>query len=157
MAFYQISNIIPHLKNPHKCKSKQVTCRSGWEISFVIKYLDVNENIIEWTSEDTVIRYYNPVDNQYHRYFLDFTFKAKTKAGNIKTFWVEIKPYSQTQMPNVNGKRKTKRLMEEISTYYKNQAKWSAARKLVEEQKLLGQDVEFLVITEKDCPFFLKG
>jgi len=156
MALYQIANIIPHLKHPEKCLSKQVTCRSGWEISFIIKYLDVNNNIISWTSEDVIIRYLSPLDLQYHRYFLDFSFNAKCKDGTIKTFWIEIKPYAQTIFDSTK-KKQTKRLLKEAQTYRVNQAKWEAARALVAKKKAEGQNIEFMVITEKECPWFVKG
>lgn len=155
-TYYQIQDMYKHLKNPQKYRGKRpITARSGWEISLITKYLDVNENIIEWSSEEVVIPYIKPTDNQQHRYFLDFSFKARCKDGSIKTFWVEVKPYNQT-IPVKEPKRKTKAWLEQVKTYFINQAKWAATRKIVEQKKAHGENIEFLLLTEKDCPFFIK-
>lgn len=154
--YQQIYDVYPYLKHPEKYKgTRPITLRSGWEIAFVIKYLDVNDNIIEWGSESVVISYFRPDDGKKHRYFMDFNFKAKTTSGKIKEFWVEIKPQSQIDPPK-EPKRKTKTYVEQVKTYLVNQAKWKTTRQLVEEKKLLGKDIEFLVLSEKDCPFFIK-
>ena len=151
--YYQIANLKPHLKNPSKCVSSVVTCRSGWEIKFVLKYLDINTNIIKWSSEDVVIQYFCPTDGKNHRYFVDFWFEAKTKSGKIKEFLIEIKPYSQS-IPPKEPKRKSKNFLNEVQTYIKNTAKWETVKNYCKTQRELGKDIEFLVITEKDVPYF---
>jgi hypothetical protein len=156
MGYYQIADMYPHLKNPQKYRgARPITARSGWEISFIAKYLDVNENILEWSSEEVVVPYVKPTDNKVHRYFMDFSFKAKCKDGSIQTFWVEIKPFSQTQ-PVKEPKRKTRKYLEDIKTYFVNQAKWQATRELIEQKKAKGEKIEFQILTEKECPFFLR-
>jgi len=153
--FYQCSNLKPYLKNPQKCKSSTVTIRSSWEGKFVLKYLDINSNIIQWSSEDKIIEYFCPTDGKKHRYFIDFWFSAKTKDGKIKEFLVEIKPSSQTIEPKIPN-RKTKKFLTEVLTYTKNKAKWDTVEKYCKSQREIGKDIEFLIITEKDCPWFLK-
>lgn len=152
--FNQIYDIYPFLKFPEKYKgSRPITCRSSWEIAFIIKYLDVNENIVEWGSESVIIKYIRPDDGKLHRYFMDFNFKAKTKTGKMKEFWVEIKPANQITPPK-EPKRKTKGYMNQVKTYLINQAKWETTKTIVEQKKKEGMDLEFLILSEKDCPFF---
>lgn len=154
--FHQIYDLYPHLKHPEKYVGKRpITMRSGWEISFVIKYLDVNSNIISWSSESVIVSYIRPDDGKKHRYFMDFNFKAKTQSGKIKEFWVEVKPFDQT-IPPKEPKRRTKSYFYQAKQYLINQAKWSTTKLLVEEKKQQGQDLEFLLLTERDCPFFIK-
>lgn len=154
--YNQITDYYRFLKFPEKYKgTRPLTLRSGWEIRFVKDYLDINQNILEWTSESIVVKYISPVDAQYHRYFIDFSFKAKAKDGSIKEVWVEIKPFSQTQPPK-EPKRKTKNYTEAVKTYMVNQSKWNTSKQICEEYKQQGKDVEFIVITEKDCPWFIK-
>jgi len=153
--FYQIADFYPFLKCPEKYTGKRpITLRSGWEISFA-QYLDKNQNVVEWSSETTVIKYIRPDDKKPHRYFMDFTFVALTSTGKKKTFWVEIKPQAQKDPPKV-PRRKTRAYFDRVRTYLINQAKWETTRHIVEEKKKLGQDIEFLVLTEKDCKFFIK-
>ena len=153
--YYQIDDIYPFLKNPDKYKgTRPISMRSGWEISFVLKYLDTNTNIIEWGSESKIIKYISPVDGKSHRYFLDFNFKAKTKSGAMKEFWVEIKPFAQTKRPEV-PKRNTSTYAKKVQTYLVNIAKWETTKQLIEQKNMEGNDIQFMVLTEKDCPFFL--
>lgn len=153
--YYQIQDMYPHLKHPEKYTgSRPITARSGWEIKFISQYLDKNTNIIEWTSESTIIKYVRPDDGKYHKYYMDFTFKAITASGKTKEFWVEIKPQSQVNPPK-EPKRKTKNYFKQVKTYLINQAKWNTTRQIIEAKKQSGIDVEFLILTEKDCPFFL--
>lgn len=155
--FYQIKDYYPHLKNPAKFKGQRpITCRSSWEIKFIKHYLDINDNIIEWKSEDVVINYLCGTDGKQHRYFVDFWFKAKSLDETYKEFLIEIKPFSET-MPPKEPKRKTRSFIDRINTYIKNQSKWKAASFICEQMNKQGKDIQFIVITEKDCPFFVKG
>lgn len=152
--YYQIYDFYSYLKFPDKYTgTRPLTLRSGWEIKFA-QYLDSNENVTSWTSESTVIQYLRPDDGKFHRYFMDFTFFAKTKSGKTKEFWVEVKPYDQTHPPK-EPKRRTKTYFKAVKTYMINEAKWQTTRRVVEDKKKHGHDVEFLILTEKDCPWFL--
>ena len=132
-------------KNPKKYDGDptNIIYRSSYELK-VMKYLDDNQNVISWASEEFFIPYVSPVDNRYHRYYIDFKVKIKNKEGLIKTIIIEVKPFYQTQEPKVQ-KRKTKRYIEEVVTYGVNQAKFSAARAYAEERGW-----EFMILTENE-------
>lgn len=155
--FAQITDAYPLLKYPEKYNgSRPLTLRSGWEIYFVFKYLDINSSIVSWKSESTIIKYLSPIDGKYHRYYMDFTVTAKTHTGDLKEIWIEVKPFASTQLPK-EPKRKTQNYMYQLRTYLINTAKWETTKKIVEEKKALGIPVEFAIITERDVPGFLKG
>ena len=48
-------------------------------------YCDLNENILEWGSEEIAIPYRSPIDNKVHRYFPDFYVKLKETTGKSKS------------------------------------------------------------------------
>ena len=105
-----------------------------------MRYCDLNPDIEYWASEELPIRYYNPLDKKYHRYFPDFIIKT---IKNDK-FVIEIKPSRQTAKPKT-PKKKTKSYMRESFEYIKNQAKWSAAKAYCEDKGM-----KFKLITEKE-------
>ena len=147
-SFYTIQDAYSLLKHPEKYKgTRPITLRSGWEISFVTKYLDVNKNILEWSSETTVIPYICGTDGKQHRYFMDFTAIAKTTSGGIKELWIEIKPKKQT-IPPTAPKRNTKGYAKQVATYIKNTSKWTATEKLCEQARQIGKSIEFVILTE---------
>jgi hypothetical protein len=102
--------------------------------------LDKDPNIVEWSSEETVVPYVSPLDGRLHRYFIDLTYR--TKDG--KKFMIEIKPAYQCRQPK-QPKRKTKKFLVEAAEWSKNQAKWETAR---EYAKKLGYVFE--IWTEKE-------
>lgn len=130
---------------PHKYKGdpNNIICRSSWERKFC-HWCDLNENIIEWGSEEFFIPYLSPVDNRVHRYFPDFIIKVKENTGRIKTYVIEVKPQRQTVPPKKKS-RITKSFLYEAQTYAVNQAKWKAASEWCADRLL-----EFRVITEKE-------
>lgn len=120
-----------------------VVYRSSYEFRFM-RWCDHNPNILEWSSEETVIPYICKTDNKPHRYFVDFLIKVRTRDGKIKTFLVEVKPKKQT-MPPSKPKKKTKRYLEEVMTYTKNCSKWQYAQQYCKDR-----GYEFKIITEDD-------
>ena len=70
--------------------------------------------------------------------------KVRDKSGNIKTYLIEIKPSAQTKPPEI-PKRKTRRYIQEVFTWGKNEAKWKAA---IEYAKDRGW--EFKILTEHE-------
>jgi hypothetical protein len=116
-------------KNPKKYKgdSGKIIFRSSWE-RVVFCYLDAHDACLEWSSEETIIPYRSPVDNQIHRYFVDIKATFKLNDGKLKTYLIEIKPYDQTQPPKETRNKRV--MMESIATYAVNQSKWEAARKV---------------------------
>jgi len=154
--YYQIKNMYPLLKNPQKYLSENtvITARSGWEIKFIMKFLDSRTDVIGWTSEDFYIPYYSPIDNKMHRYFPDFLVKFKTKDGTIVERIIEIKPYIETQPPTIPKTKKGSHSYKmKCNIFIKNKCKWEAATKFCEEQRKKGRELFFNIITEKDFNF----
>ena len=120
-----------------------IVYRSSYEFR-VMRWCDHNPNILEWSSEETVIPYICKTDNKPHRYFVDFLIKVRTRDGKIKTFLVEVKPKKQT-MPPAKPKKKTKRYLEEVMAYTKNCSKWQYAQQYCKDR-----GYEFKIITEDD-------
>lgn len=134
-----------HPSNPDKYKGNpnNIICRSSWERKFC-KWCDVNDNIIEWASEEFFIPYISPIDKRIHRYYPDFIVKMKDRIGSIKTYVIEVKPKRQT-LPPVKKSRITKSFIYEAKTYEVNKAKWKAAKEWCDDRLL-----EFKIITEDD-------
>jgi len=131
--------------NPAKYKgnSSNIIFRSSWERK-LFSMLDTNPNIIQWNSEEIVVRYRNPLTSRIHRYFPDVWIKKKDKNGKISEALIEIKPYSQTIEPRPQ-KQKTKAYITKVEEYVKNQAKWEAAKMFCEER-----DWEFHIFSERE-------
>lgn len=126
----------------YKGNSNNATYRSGWELK-MMKFFDYNPSVVEWSSEETIIPYPNPLTGRVSRYFVDFYAKIKTQTGEIKKFLVEVKPYSQT-IPPIQKNRKTKNLIRQQAEYIKNQAKWQAATQWCSKH-----NSQFVILTEK--------
>lgn len=120
---------------------ENILYRSGWEKKFMI-WADTNPNVIKWVSEEVIIPYLSPVDDRIHRYFVDFLIKVRKTSGEIRNYLIEIKPAAQTVPPE--GKRNTRRLLEEHMTYAINKSKWHAA-----EEWCRQRNMDFMIITEK--------
>jgi hypothetical protein len=118
-----------------------IVYRSSWEAK-VMSWLDNNDSIITWASEELFIPYISPVDNRWHRYFPDFLVKYRTKDNKLSTMMLEVKPKKQTAQPEPQ-KRKTKQFINEVKTWGVNQAKWKAA-----SEYCLDRGWEFKLITE---------
>lgn len=132
-------------RNPFKYRGDptNIVYRSGWEKK-VMDWLDTNDNVKSWSSEEIVIPYRSPVDNKVHRYFVDFYVEAIGRDGETKIMLLEVKPKAQTQEPKPT-KRKTKRYITEVMTYGINQAKWKAA-----EEYCKNKGWNFQLITESE-------
>ena len=130
-------------KNPKKYigDSNNIIYRSSWECK-VMSWLDLNDDIVSWASEELIIPYVSPLDDRVHRYFPDFVVKAKTKTGLMKTLILEVKPKKQTIEPQPR-KRVTKQYINEVTTWGVNQAKWKAATEFC-----LDRGWEFKILTE---------
>ena len=130
--------------NPKKYNGdyRNIICRSNWERRFC-SWCDLNENVLEWGSEEFWIPYRAP-DGKVRRYFPDFIMKVKEQTGEIKTYVIEVKPAKQTRRPKPR-KKVTKSYLYECKTYEVNQAKWKAAKEWCDDRK-----VEFKIITEKE-------
>jgi len=135
---YKLRNVEKYIGD-----STNVIYRSSWELKF-LNWCDNNPNVISFSSEEIIIPYKSPVDGKYHRYFVDFMVKIRTKDDVTKTYLVEIKPKKQT-MPPEQKKRITKQYITEVATWGVNQSKWKAA-----SEYCLDRGWEFKILTEKD-------
>jgi hypothetical protein len=111
------------IKKPEKYNGdiRNVTYRSLWERQ-AFRWCEERDDVVSWSSEETVIPYRCKTDNKIHRYFIDL----KIKFSNGRTVLVEIKPESQTKPPK-KPSRQTKKYINEVMTYVKNESKWKAA------------------------------
>jgi hypothetical protein len=133
----------PSYPQKYNGNSSNIIYRSLWERKFCV-YCDLNENVLEWQSEEKCVPYRSPIDNRIHRYFPDFLIKVKEPDGSIKKYMIEIKPKKQT-VPPPKPKRQTKGYISEVYEYAKNQSKWEAAREWCADR-----GYEFKVLTEDD-------
>jgi len=128
----------------YKGDPTQVYFRSSWELTFM-RWCDTTDNIIEWSSETTIVPYISPADNKKHRYFPDFVITFINVEGYVETQMIEIKPHKQT-MPPKQQKNK-RRLLQEVLTFEKNMAKWMAADSYCQDRGW-----KFRILTEKHLP-----
>lgn len=133
----------PSYPQKYKGDPTNIIYRSLWERKFCV-YCDLNENILEWSSEEKCIPYRSPIDGKIHRYFPDFLIKVKESNGSIKKYMIEIKPKKQT-VPPIKPQRQTKKYISEVYEYAKNQSKWEAAKDWCADR-----GYEFKVITENE-------
>lgn len=106
-------------KHPEKYKGNPVSIiyRSLWERKFMV-HCDNSESVLEWSSEEVFLNYYDPTTNRIRRYFPDFLIKVRESNGTIKKYMIEIKPKKQTAPPP-KPKRQTKRYLQEAYEYAK--------------------------------------
>ena len=132
----------PKYPEKYKGNSNNIVYRSNYEL-VAFRFFDNNPNVLEWSSEETIIPYQNPLTGRISRYFVDIYAKMKDKQGNIKKFLIEIKPHSQTLPPN-QKQRNMKTLRYQQAEYVKNQAKWKSASDYCSKR-----DMNFVLLTEK--------
>ena len=133
----------PSEPKKYKGDPTNIVYRSLWELKFM-RYCDNNKRIVKWSSEEIVIPYKSPLDNRLHRYFPDFYIKYKDVTGKIIEKVVEIKPANQVKEPK-KQKTRTKKYVNEVITYAKNQAKWVAAEEFCKDRRW-----QFQILTEKE-------
>lgn len=139
--FYQVINKEKYIGN------NKPFYRSSWEHK-MMTWLDLNTNVIAWSSEKVIIPYKLPKDidgtGKIRRYFVDFYCEIKDNNGNIKKYLVEVKPKSQSVMPKP-PKRVTKSYKTKVLTFMVNKYKWEAAT-----QYCTKKGIEFKLITEEE-------
>jgi hypothetical protein len=123
------------LRNPKKYAGDpdKVVFRSLWERN-TFRWLESNDDVVEWVSEEVIVPYVCETDKRVHRYFIDVYFK--TKDG--KKYLIEIKPKRETAPPK-KPKRQSKRYLSEALTYVKNQSKWKAANEFAKDNGCIFQ------------------
>ena len=130
-------------KNPQKYvgDTNNIIYRSSWECR-VMDWLDRNDDILSWGSEEIAISYISPIDGRPHRYYPDFVVKFKDKDDKHKIMILEVKPKYQTQQPK-KPQRVTKKYIQDVMDWGKNQAKWKVA-----SEYCMDRGWEFKLITE---------
>jgi hypothetical protein len=103
-----------------------------------MRFLDNNDNILQWASESISIPYRNPITGKQSIYVPDFLITYKNRNNQMIAEVIEIKPKKQSV---VESKMKA----NERAVVAVNYAKWDSATKWCRKQGLL-----FRVITEDD-------
>jgi len=126
------------LKNPHKYigDPSKVRYMSSYELE-MHKFLDNNERVLHWGSEEIAIPYIKPTDGKVHKYYVDYFVEYINKDGEIVKELIEVKPFKETHKPRKQN------LYEQI-TFAINVAKWQAATLFAKQQGW-----KFRIITEK--------
>lgn len=133
----------PSFPEKYKGDPTNIIYRSLWELKF-LRYCDLNENILEYSSEEIMIPYLDKSTSKVRKYFPDAYIKVKQPDGVIKKYLIEIKPAKQT-VPPPRPKRQTKKYIAEAMEFVKNQSKWEAAK-----EWCLDHGYEFKVLTESE-------
>ena len=129
--------------NKKKCKNTVTPVyRSSWELK-LFRWMDLNPNVIAWTSEKVIVPYENPVTGRVSRYYPDATMHIKEGDKVIK-YLIEVKPECETKPPVFSKRKKPKTVLYERVTWAKNQCKWKAAR-----QYSARNGYKFIILTEK--------
>ena len=145
MVKYYQGRFKPVNLKKYKGDFRNIIYRSLWERK-AMKWADLNQNVLTWSSEEIVIPYYSPVDNKMHRYFPDLFLVVRSQDGGTRKILVEIKPKKETQRPKpTNTGKITKRYLREATTYTINVAKWKAAKEYCQKRGW-----EFIFMTEKE-------
>lgn len=134
-------------KNTEKYKGdpSNIIYRSRWEL-LLMGRLDIDPNVIWWSSEETIVPYRSPVDNRIHRYYVDFTAKLNTGNGKTKTVLIEVKPAAQTKPPVIQeSKKKSNKYIQEVMRWGVNSAKWKAVKEYCKDR-----GYEFIIMTETE-------
>ena len=138
---YTLINPQKYIGNPIDIKF-----RSSWEQAFC-RYLDSNDKIIKWTSEQPVITY-TDLRNKSHRYFPDFYYEM-LKNGNSDDYVrviVEIKPKTEL-VPPIKPLNETAKALENyeyaVRMHIRNKLKWEAAVNYCKNNNM-----QFVIITE---------
>ena len=110
---------IPRYPEKYVGDPNKIMFRSSWELN-VLKFFDGRPDILKYSSEEIIIPYLSPEDNQVHRYFPDFFIEYIDKNGNIFKEIVEVKPLHESDEKFA----KHDRAKEALAV---NNAKWKSA------------------------------
>lgn len=116
-------------KNPQKYVGdvKDIVCRSSWEVR-LCHWMDVNDSVLQWSSETIIIPYTSAHDGRRHRYYPDFWCRIAQRDGSPpKMFILEVKPHAETLPPKRGGNKTEKSFQYQLATYLRNKSKWEAA------------------------------
>lgn len=127
-------------KHPEKYVGNvdNIVYRSSWELQ-VFGFLDRNPKILRWASEEIAIPYFDRATNKLRTYYPDMWIEYMNKDGKVIKEVIEVKPISQTKLPN----KRHKHYLSETLTYITNKCKWEAAK-----QWCATRNMKFRVLTE---------
>ena len=134
-------------QNKEKYFGTEIKFRSSLEYAFCV-FLDLNERILKWSSENPII-IYQTLDSQTHRYYPDFYYEMMTDndPNKLKRVVVEIKPKSELYPPVKPLNETFKSLSNyeySVKMHVKNKLKWNAA-----EEYCKSRGMEFVIITDE--------
>lgn len=102
-----------------------------------MKWLDTNNAVLRWGSEELAIPYIHPFDGRMHRYYPDMVIMYMDVSGNVKREIIEIKPHKESvATPKMSDRDRQALLI--------NQAKWKYAAEYAEKNGAV-----FRVLTEQ--------
>lgn len=140
--YYQ-GYFMPFYKEKYIGDINNIIYRSSWERKFMV-WCDNTISVKKWSNESIAIKYFNTLDEKYHKYFVDFF----VELTNDKKYLIEIKPNAQLKEPtlknNTKSKKKIDNFLYEQKQYITNVAKWNAAYEFC-----IQRGWEFKIITEK--------
>ena len=121
--------------NPKKYKGTTPIIYRSYPELMLFRKFDTSPNVVEWSSESTVIPYIKPTDGKVHRYFVDFKILFEY-TGMRQTYLIEYKPYKKL-IPPVKGRKRAKTILYETAEYAINQAKFEAAEKYADRKSVV--------------------
>lgn len=138
---------IYQVKNPEKYIGdlQRVVYRSSWELR-VMTIFDLSKNVLRWGSETFIIPYFSPLDNKWHKYYIDFWVEFLSNKGCVEKYLIEVKPKSETLKPIISGRiteKKKNNYVLAMQTYIVNTRKWIAAEEFCKKG-----GIKFLILTE---------
>lgn len=136
-GFYKVKNHQKYKGDPTKC-----VFRSLWERKFM-KYCDLNERVLKWSSEEVRVPYLSPIDGRFHYYYVDFWVLILDKDGEFREYLIEIKPKRQLKKPEMKGNKTS--YLREMKTYIINTEKWKSAEIYCRKKNWF-----FKIMTEKE-------
>jgi hypothetical protein len=108
----------------------KVIYRSSWEEK-LMRFCDLNENILSWSNEPVAIPYYDPLTNVTRRYYVDFAIVTRDNNGTVTKWLLEVKPSKQISPPKAPNRmtdKQTDNYLRTAKAYIINQAKFEAAK-----------------------------
>lgn len=130
-GFYEVKNTAKYVGKG------QPKYRSGWEFTFM-RFLDSNDNVINWASEPVRIPYKHPLTGKMTMYVPDFLVTYRGPNNTTRSELIEIKPKNQSV---VESKMKPR----DKAVVAINYCKWDSAVKWANQNGLT-----FRVLTEDD-------
>jgi hypothetical protein len=136
---YQSGKYIPQNPSKYIGDINNIIYRSSWERKFS-QYCDLNPNILKWSSEPLIIKYWSPIDKKEHNYHPDYYIKVVNSKGEIEEWILDIKPQSQYKLdkkPAIKGnitEKKLKSYNEKLKIWITNRAKFEAATRFAESR-----------------------